>query len=235
MKNQVITKGIVLARTDFQEADRILTLLTPDKGKLKVIAKGVRRPKSKLAGGIELLSVSDITVLPGRGDLGTLVSSRLITHYGNIVQDINRTMLSYDFLKRINRVTEEAAGEEYFMILQRTLDALNDLEFSVELTELWFTMQLLNVTGHMPNLQTDTEGQKLHSDEQYLFDFEHMSFRANPPAGGGAPFLANHIKLLRLAYATDQPLVLKKVTDADKCAPEVLKLAVNLLRQQVRI
>jgi DNA repair protein RecO (recombination protein O) len=231
MKNQIITTGIVLARTVFGEADRILTLLTPDHGKLKVIAKGVRRPRSKLAGGIELLSVSDLTVLPGRGDLGTLVSSRLITHYGTIVQDINRTMLSYDFLKRMNRVTEDAAGEEYFLILQRTLEALNDLEFSSELTDLWFTMQLLNVSGHMPNLQTDTEGEKLRVDEEYLFDQEHMAFRGLK----GGPFTANHIKLLRLAYATDQPLVLKQVKEADKCVPEALKLATNLLRQQVRI
>lgn len=230
MNNQIITTGIVLARTDFREADRILTFLTPDQGKLKVIARGVRRPKSKLAGGIELLSVSNITVLPGRGDMGTLISSRLVTHYGNIVQDINRTMLSYDFLKRINRVTEDAAGEEYFMISQRTLEALNDLEFSSELVELWFTMQLLNVTGHMPDLVTDTEGQKLQADEHYLFDFEHMAFRGR----SGAPFTANHIKLLRLAYATDQPLALKQVTDAANCAPDTLKLAVNLLRQQTR-
>lgn len=231
MKNQIITEGIVLTRTDFGEADRILTLLTPDNGKLKVIAKGVRRLRSKLAGGIELLSVSSITVLPGRGDLGTLVSSRLVTHYGRIVQDISRTMLSYDLLKRMNRVTEDAAGEEYFLILQRTLEALNDLEFSSELTELWCSMQLLNVTGHMPNLRTDTDGQKLQPEDQYLFNFDQMSFQAQK----GAPFKANHIKLLRLAYATDQPLVLKQVTNAARCAPEALKLATNLLRQQIRM
>jgi DNA repair protein RecO (recombination protein O) len=231
VKNQIVTEGIVLARTDFQEADRILTLLTPDHGKLKVIAKGVRRPRSKLAGGIELLSVSNITVLPGRGDLGTLVSTRLITHYGTIVQDVNRTMLAYELLKRINRITEDAAGEEYFMILQRALEALNDLEFSAELTELWFTMQLLNVTGHLPNLQTDTEDQKLQADQQYLFDFDHMAFRGQK----GGPFAANHIKLLRLAYATDQPLALKKVTDAAQCAPATLKLATQLLRHQTRV
>jgi DNA repair protein RecO (recombination protein O) len=45
MKNQIITTAIVLARTEFQEADRILTLLTPDQGKLRAIAKGVRRAK----------------------------------------------------------------------------------------------------------------------------------------------------------------------------------------------
>lgn len=231
MKNQIITTGIVLTRTDFREADRILTILTPDQGKLKVIAKGVRRPRSKLAGGIELLSVSNITILPGRGDMGTLVSSRLLRHFGHIVQDISRTMLAYELLKRMNRVTEDAAGEEYFLILQRALEALDDLAFASELAELWFSMQLLNVTGHMPNLQTDTEGQRLQADQHYLFDFDHMAFRSQK----GAPFVANHIKLLRLAYAVDEPLALKKVTDAGKSAPEVLKLATNLLRQQIRI
>lgn len=231
MKQQILTTGIVLARTDFKEADRILTILTPDNGKLKVIAKGVRRPRSKLAGGIELLSVSNITVLPGRGDMGTLVSSRLISHYGQIVQDINRTMLAYDFLKRMNRVTEDAAGEEYFLILQRTLEALSDPEFAAELADLWFTMQLLNVTGHMPDLMNDTEGQKLAADQKYLFDFEHMAFRGQK----GAPLTSNHIKLMRLAYATDQPLKLKQVQDADKCAPAALKLADNILRLHVRV
>jgi len=49
---RINTHGIVLARTDFGEADRILTFLTPDNGKVKAIAKGVRKQKSKMAGGI---------------------------------------------------------------------------------------------------------------------------------------------------------------------------------------
>jgi DNA repair protein RecO (recombination protein O) len=54
----IVTKGIVLTRTDYGEADRILHFLTPDQGKIAGIAKGVRKSKSKLAGGIELFSVS---------------------------------------------------------------------------------------------------------------------------------------------------------------------------------
>lgn len=228
MKNQIVTKGIVLARTDFQEADRILTILTPDHGKLRVIAKGVRRPRSKLAGGIELLSVSDLTVLPGRGEMGTLISSRLDVHYGQIVQHIDRTMLAYDFMKRMNRITEDAPGEEYFMILQRSLAALDEASISGELIDLWFAMQLLNVTGHLPNLQTDTEGQKLDADQHYVFDFDHMSFRSQK----GAPFGASHIKLLRLAYATEDPKALGKVQGAASYAAENLKYIAPILKHQ---
>jgi DNA repair protein RecO (recombination protein O) len=78
---QLQTRGIILSRTDFGEADRILTVLTPQQGKLRLMAKGVRKIKSKLAGGIELFSVSDITYIRGKGELGTLISwiaSRLI-------------------------------------------------------------------------------------------------------------------------------------------------------------
>lgn len=231
MSNQIITTGIVLARTDFREADRILTIITPDQGKLKIIAKGVRRLRSKLAGGIELLSVSNLSVIPGRGELGTLISSRLVEHYGNIVQDINRTMISYDFLKRINRTTEDAAGEEYFLILQRTLKALNDLTFSIELTELWFSMQLLNVTGLTPNLRTDLSGQKLQLEQSYSFDFDQMAFQAEP----SAKYSSNHIKLLRLARSSEQPLMLKNIMNATDCVVEANKLANSLLAQQIRI
>jgi len=58
---QFVTTGLVLSRTDFGEADRIITVLTPDHGKLRLMAKGVRRMKSKLAGGIDLFTVSDLT------------------------------------------------------------------------------------------------------------------------------------------------------------------------------
>ena len=65
--DRINTQAIVLRRTDFGEADRIINFLTPDRGKISGLARGVRKQKSKLAGGIELFSVSDITYLVGRG------------------------------------------------------------------------------------------------------------------------------------------------------------------------
>jgi DNA repair protein RecO (recombination protein O) len=231
MKAQIVTTGIVLARTDFQEADRIITVLTPDQGKVKMMAKGVRRQGSKLAGGIELFSVSDMTYLPGRGDLATLVSSRLIKHYGSISADIRRTMLGYELLKRINRVTEEAVEEAYFDLLNLALAGLDDPGLSPEVTELWFNMQLLKVSGHSPGLMRDTEGQNLSADEQYLFDHDAMSFRLQK----GGPFKAGHIKLLRLAYGTREPNVLKQLQGAGAHIRPALKLSANILRNHVRV
>ena len=71
------TEAIVLRRTDYGEADRILQLLTPE-GKKSVVAKGVRREKSKLAGGIELFSVSEVVIHEGKGELGILTGAKLV-------------------------------------------------------------------------------------------------------------------------------------------------------------
>ena len=57
------TEAIVLSRFDLGEADRVLTLITPTGGKLKAIAKGVRRPTSRLGGSLE--PFAELTVAPG--------------------------------------------------------------------------------------------------------------------------------------------------------------------------
>lgn len=201
----ILTKGIVLARTNFQEADRIITVLTPDQGKLRLMAKGVRRPKSKLAGGIELFSVGELSYLPGRKELGTLVSSRLEQHYGDIVQDINRTMFGYDVLKRFNKITEEVVEADYFHLLVAILEGLNQLDIPLEVVEMWAGLQLLKLTGQAPNLETDVAGQKLSADQAYDFSFDDMSFVARE----GSAFTAPLIKVLRLALLTDLPALMR--------------------------
>src|SRR5665811_728720 len=61
-----VTDAIVLSRFDFGEADRILTLLTPDLGKIKAIAKGIRRPTSRIGGALEPLAELRIQLAEGR-------------------------------------------------------------------------------------------------------------------------------------------------------------------------
>ena len=89
MKDGERLKAIVLRRTDYAEADRVLQLLTPQ-GRRAVIAKGVRRERSKLAGGIELLALCDVVIRSGRGELGLLTSARLSAFYRHILEDYER-------------------------------------------------------------------------------------------------------------------------------------------------
>lgn len=205
--NQQTTTAIVLSRTDYSEADRIVTMLTSDYGKLRLIAKGVRKVKSKLAGGIELFSISHITFIRGRSDISTLVSTRLIKHYGHIVGDIDRVQLGYDLLKLVNRVTEDNAETEYFDLLEHTFEALDDHIVPNDLIRMWFYAQLLRLGGHTPNLHTDVKGKKLLPDATYRFDYDTIGFVSDEQGR----FASAHIKYLRLIFSDNQPAVLLRV------------------------
>jgi len=207
VNQQQVTMGIVLARVDYGEADRIITFLTPEAGKLRLIAKGVRRVKSKLAGGVELFSVTNLTYVKGRGDIGTLVSARLTTHYGHIVQDINRTMLGYDVIRRLNKMTEDEPEVGYFHVLEAIFKALDDPTINLELVRLWFTAQLLKLGGYEPNLQTEPDGTRLSANQRYEFSFDDSAFIARPDA----PYDAATIKFLRLVFSGATPGALQKV------------------------
>ncbi|MGH7157663.1 MAG: DNA repair protein RecO [Candidatus Saccharimonadales bacterium] len=227
---QTVTRAIVLRRTDYGEADRILTLLTPDQGKLSLLAKGVRRVKSKLAGGIELFSTSDITFIRGRGEVGTLVSARLEKHYANIVQDLDRTMLGYELIKMLHKNTEDEPESSYFSLLEQAFEALNDPVVAPDLARLWFFAQLLRLSGHEPNLQLDTQGYRLQADKMYDFSFEQVAFA---PSEHGR-FGAGHIKFLRLAVSPYSAKTLSQVQGSTEflaaIAPLVHTMRTTFLR-----
>lgn len=225
MKQQV-TEGIILSRINYGEADRIITILTSTKGKIRLIAKGVRKIKSRLAGGIELFSINDITYISGKGDLGTLVSSRLKTNFGNIVKDVSRTMFIYDVLKMFNKITEDALDHEYFLLLLKILSATNDDTNSIDAITLWMNMQLLKTGGHSPNLNTDTTGEKLNVNQSYVFSIEEMAFSKQD----SGPFNADYIKLLRLALSVNSASKVANVIDAENMLPPLVQLSKTMLQ-----
>lgn len=224
---QLATQAIVLSRTDFGEADRILTLLTPEHGKLRLMAKGVRRVKSKLAGGIELFSVSDIVFIKGRGEIGTLLSSRLRKHYGSIVKDIERTMAGYDLIKQLSKTIEDEPELEYFELMQQSFEALDDFTVSLELINFWFAAQLLRLNGRSPNLKTDIQGEGLAPNKLYSFDFEHMAFAEVSDSGH---FTADHIKVLRLAFNGNSAPLLQRVGNIQPLIHDVVPIVLQMTR-----
>ncbi len=228
---QIIAKGIVLSRTDYGEADRIVTLLTPDRGKLRLMVRGVRRMKSKMAGGIELFSVSDITYIEGRGEIGTMISSRLKTHYGDIVKDIDRVQLGYELIKMTNKTTEDHPEPEYFSLLQTAFESLNDPPVSNDLILAWFQAQLLKQAGHSPNLLTDTADKELDAKTKYSFDFEAMAF--TPTLNGRLK--ADHIKALRLLFSNNSPKTLNKVDGLNALLADLQPLMRTMLTSHIRV
>lgn len=231
IRQPLSTKAIILNRLDYGEADRILTLLTPDHGKLSLIARGVRRVKSKLAGGIELFSVSDITFVRGRGELGTLASSRLDTHYNKIAGDLDRVMLAYDLIKILHKNTEDQPEVEYFALLNNAFGALNKPSVPPAIVRAWFLSQLLYLAGHSPNLQTDNSGKPLQEHQEYNFSIDDMSFTA----AENGKFGSADIKMLRLAQNQSRAEFLAKIQGSKEIAERLAPLLDTMLRTHLRV
>ena len=231
--NQLVTEAIVLKRLNYGEADRIVTVLTPEQGKLSLVARGVRRPKSKLAGGIELFSISSLTYLKGRSDLSRLISARLERHYGNIVQALDRVQLGYELIKQLDRATEDNPEPEYFYVLDQALQALNTAAVSTELIRFWFGCQLLHFSGEEPNLREDIMGQPLQADQRYQFDLDNMAFAPARQRKTGH-FAADHIKVLRLCFTDVSPATLQHIAGLPVLLKELQPLQQSMLASHIR-
>lgn len=216
------TKAIVLRRTNYGEADRILQLLTPDNGKISAMAKGARREKSRLAGGIELLAVADVTLAPGKGDMWTLTGARMDTFFAHILSDYDRMQFAYEAVKQVSRIADQIDDQAFYELLLVTFESLNESNIDVSIVKSWFWLQLAILQGQGLNLITDINGMKLVEGQNYRFDSTEMAFSFHE----NGEFTTEHIKLLRLLSA-QKPAIVVQV----KGVRPLLHLALRLVEQ----
>lgn len=206
--SSLTTKAIVLSRVNYGEADRIMQVLTPDYGKVGVIAKAVRREKSKLAGGIELLAVCDLVLHQGKGELAIVTSARLDTFYGHILEDYDRLQFAYYVLRDVSKAAEILTEPAFFELTRQALMSLNDMTIDRHITELWYRLQMAILLGVGVNLATDENGMKLVEDATYRYDVDDNAFVYDERG----QFTSDHIKLLRVASA-QSPHVIAQIKD----------------------
>jgi DNA repair protein RecO (recombination protein O) len=218
---QISTEGIILKRINFSEADRILTVLTSDYGQVSMLAKGVRKSKSKLAGGLEIFSVSDINYIDGKSELKTIVSTRLKNHYKNIVSSVERTMAAYDFMKLIESFSKHTDTSEYYRLLINGLESLNNIALNIEISELWFYINILNINGSGINLEKPMDKKNFSEEDNYGFSIEDMSFFISE-AGEYTP---NHIKFIKLVSKAENPEKLTLVKGSEQLSKDSVKIA----------
>lgn len=217
------SEAIVLRRTDYGEADRIVSFLTPDLGKISVLAKAVRKPASKLAAGIEPLSLVKISVRKGKGDLFTLTSAAMQISWGNIISDYDRLQYAYQALKKINQAAETLQEPELFELLQITLASLDKSQIDRRITEAWFYDRYLQVLGSGVNLSRDTSGQKLSEHNNYRFSTEDMAFYIHE----NGEFSADHLKVLKLLQLKP-PATIARISGVENIIDDCLRLLRNL-------
>ncbi|MFC1921560.1 DNA repair protein RecO [Chloroflexota bacterium] len=146
------TEAIIIKKTKLGEADSILTFYTPHLGKIQGFAKSLRKPKSKMAGHLELLTHSQVSLARGR-NLDTITGSQTISSFLPLKSDLDLTSHGLYVIELVHQFTAEHV-ENYplFMLLLETLEHLCQAN-NKELILRYFELHLLNSVGYRPQLQ----------------------------------------------------------------------------------
>lgn len=100
------TEGIILKRRDFGEADRILIVFTLHKGKVAVLARGVRRITSRRAGNVELLNRVQVFLHPGKQFL-ILTEATSLDTFQSLKEDLTLSTYAYHIIELVDKLTAE--------------------------------------------------------------------------------------------------------------------------------
>ena len=170
------TDAIVLSRFDLGEADRVLTLITPGIGKLKAIAKGIRKPTSRIGGSLEPFAELQVALARGRTfDVVTQVSG--VGHaWLNLRDSLESAATAWYLAELADRSLEERhAAEPLYALLRRAYELL-DAGMAPGRVARWYEMHLLDELGVRPEVDRCVECDRmLEADGR---------FRWVPPLGG---------------------------------------------------
>lgn len=179
------TDAIILRRLDYGEADRILTVFTPQLGKLRLMAKGVRKITSRKAGHVELFMLTDMLVAKGR-TFDIISQAAMLEAYRPLREDLDKTSQAYYLAELIDRFTEERdVNRALFELLALTLARLSHIDDSY-LTLRYFELHLLRLTGFQPELHFCVASSEPLAPVENYFHFASGGM-LSPQYGQGLP------------------------------------------------
>jgi DNA repair protein RecO (recombination protein O) len=146
-------QGIVLRSYPFGDADRVVVLLSPNHGKLRTVAKGVRKTKSRFGGRLEPFSHVDLVLYEGR-NLDTITSVAMIEPFHNLRADLDRVVMAGTMVEVVDIVAQENESNlRLFLLLQRGLRTLDAGDAHSDLATSYL-LKVADVVGIAPALTT---------------------------------------------------------------------------------
>lgn len=144
------TEAIILKKRNFGEADRLLTLLTRNKGKITAIAKGARRITSKKGGNVEVLNLCEIQVATG-ANLDIITEAQSIKSYHKIKKNLEKTSYSFIICETLDSlIPVNHQLPNIFDLTTNTLNALAVQKSALKCRKLiiFFQLKLLILLGY---------------------------------------------------------------------------------------
>lgn len=198
-------EAVIIRRSDFGEADRLLTLVTP-LGKYRAIAKGTRKITSRLAGHIELFTHASLLLAVGR-NLDIVTQSTILQSFDTLRGDLRRISAAYYCAELIDRLTEEQdENRPAFDLLVATLYALDTTQH-IDLVLRFYELHLLGYLGYRPQLHHCAACQEALTEQTNRFSSTMggaLCPRCAPTDRSTMPMHLTTFKLLR--YLQSQPI-----------------------------
>ena len=152
MERSVHFRAIVVRHTNYDEADRFITFLTPFHGRVSALAKGVRKMNSRKAGHLQPFTYVDVQLSKGRGASWLVTQVSTIEAYPDILASLDKTVRTSCVLELADRFSLEEV--ENVQLFQLTLDTLRRIAVFKDIypVQRYFDLQLFSVTGYRPQL-----------------------------------------------------------------------------------
>ena len=145
-------QGIVLRSFPLGESDRIVVLLSPNHGKVRAVAKGIRKTKSRFGGRLEPFTHVDLVLYEGRS-LDTITQVSVIEAFPRLRADLDRVLAAATMAEAVDAVAQERESSiRAFLLLQRGLRSLEDGPRHPDLVTA-FLLKLADLVGVAPALE----------------------------------------------------------------------------------
>jgi DNA repair protein RecO (recombination protein O) len=231
------TEGIVLRGHDLGEADRILTILTRERGKIRAVAKGVRKMMSKKAGHLEPFCRSNLLLAQGR-DLDVVSQADTIDAFAHLRSSLDLLGPAFYLAELVDTFTED--GAENRSLYEAFTAALVALEHGADGAAVarWFELFVLAANGLAPSWSVCAGcGAPIEPDTEYVFSLERGGLlcpncRGRDPLA--RPVAPTTVKVLRLL--SREPLArivrVRMPYDALNEAEEILGRAIRVAAER---
>jgi DNA repair protein RecO (recombination protein O) len=145
-------EGIVLKVKDFGEADRILTVLSGSEGKFEALARGARRPRSRLVGVTQQFAQVNLLLFRGR-NLDTISSAELVSAHSNLWADVVRMAYASYVAELVDKMTgERERNDRLYSLVVAAFDTLDSGALDPRVATLAFEIKFMAESGFLPQL-----------------------------------------------------------------------------------
>lgn len=152
MAKNLKVNGIIIAESNSGDSDKMLTMLTPNLGKISCTARGARRTKSQLLAATQMFTFGEYMLFKG-GDTYTINSCETIEMFYNLRTDLDKLTYASYITRIINDVTTENQNSFHILKLYlNTLYAMSETDKNLDFITSVFKMRLMKIIGFAPNV-----------------------------------------------------------------------------------